>query len=339
MSKQTVNKPYSGKDPYIFVSYSHRNLKKAKDILKQLQIDKYRVWYDEGIDPGTEWDENIASHIDGCSYFIALISKDYLVSTNCKDELNYARELDKPRLLIYLENVELPSGMRMRLSRLQAIHMYTYTDSDLFFEKMKEAKGITVCRDKNANRQEAKEHLIFVIDSSASMYGERIDGINAGLNKFNTYLAEADRNEDDLEVVVFHFNSGITMCRLEDCDPIVAEGGTLFGDALGCLWGYGNNIPKDSRCAIILVLDGWPLDSYEEFIIRLKREKWFSNAYKVGIAVGEAVDIDALRGFTGSAESVTVIEDREMSNLADLIYESGLKALETISGEQSQKND
>lgn len=39
-----------------------------------LQKDEYHVWYDEGIEPCTEWDENIADHIDNCTYFIALLS-------------------------------------------------------------------------------------------------------------------------------------------------------------------------------------------------------------------------------------------------------------------------
>ena len=41
-------------------------------------------------------------------------------SDNCKDELNFARDLQKERLLVYLENVKLPLGMAMRLNRLQA---------------------------------------------------------------------------------------------------------------------------------------------------------------------------------------------------------------------------
>lgn len=71
-------------------------------------MNQYRIWYGEGIDPGTEWDENIAEHVENCGYFIALLSKAYMESSNCKDELNYARELEKPRLLVYLEDVQLP---------------------------------------------------------------------------------------------------------------------------------------------------------------------------------------------------------------------------------------
>lgn len=134
--------PYSGKKGYIFISYAHKDKKEVYPIIDKLLNDGFRVWYDDGIDPGTEWDENIAKHIEGCGYFIPFISENYLKSSNCKDELNFARDLDKDRFLIYLENVDLPSGMSMRLSRLQNIHKYAYDSFDEFYSKLLTAKGI-----------------------------------------------------------------------------------------------------------------------------------------------------------------------------------------------------
>ena len=143
--KVRIQKPYRGIEPYIFISYSHTDSKNVFDLINNLQLAGYRVWYDEGIDPGTEWDENIAVHVEKCGYFIALISENYLASSNCKDELNYARELEKPRLLIYLEDVQLPGGMRMRLSRLQAIHKNKYISETAFMQKLFETKGLETC--------------------------------------------------------------------------------------------------------------------------------------------------------------------------------------------------
>ena len=141
-----IHTPYRGDSPYIFISYSHKDSDIVFDIIGQLQMKQYRVWYDEGIDPGTEWDENIAEHVEQCGYFIALLSRAYLESSNCKDELNYARELEKPRLLVYLEDVQLPGGMRMRLSRLQAIHKYKYSSAEQFINKLSETNGLEICR-------------------------------------------------------------------------------------------------------------------------------------------------------------------------------------------------
>ena len=140
------DKPYDGKDPYIFISYSHKDMDKVFGIIKRLQEEGFRVWYDEGIDPATEWDENIAQHIVDCGYLIAFISKNYISSNNCKDEINFARDLDKDRLLVYIEETSLPLGMSMRLRRLQAIHEYKYKEKNDFYAKLLSTAGLEKCK-------------------------------------------------------------------------------------------------------------------------------------------------------------------------------------------------
>ncbi|MBQ6239476.1 MAG: TIR domain-containing protein [Firmicutes bacterium] len=136
--------PYGGEQPYVFISYSHRDSNMVMGIIRQLQADGYRVWYDEGIDPGTEWDDNIADHVSRCGCFLAFISGNYLQSENCKDELNYARDLNLPRLLIYLEDVALTGGLAMRHNRLQAVHYYKYaTMKGMFYKRLYESSVFT----------------------------------------------------------------------------------------------------------------------------------------------------------------------------------------------------
>ncbi len=136
--------PYKGDQPFIFISYAHKDAKLVLPVLARMQADGYRIWMDEGIDPGTEWDEFIAEKLNECSYFIAFLSENYLASSNCKDELNFARDLEKQRLLVYLEDVKLPLGMAMRLNRLQSIFKHRYSDEESFYEKLYHAEGIDV---------------------------------------------------------------------------------------------------------------------------------------------------------------------------------------------------
>lgn len=151
-----VPKPYQGNEKFIFISYSHRDTAKVFPIIFKLMENGYRVWYDQGIDPGTEWDENIANHIYSCGYFVAFMSSNYLGSSNCKDELNYARDLEKDRLIVYLEEVTLPAGMAMRVNRLQSIFKYTYPNEADFYEKLFAASNIEVCKG-TANLELVKE--------------------------------------------------------------------------------------------------------------------------------------------------------------------------------------
>ena len=136
---------YQGDKPYVFISYSHRDTDRVYRILEHMTEAGYRYWYDEGIDPGTEWDENIASHISNAAYMIAFVSQNYLGSQNCKDEIAFARELDKNQILIYLEDAVLPDGLRMRLNRIQAIHWYRYQDPERAMAKLRLTSGIEPC--------------------------------------------------------------------------------------------------------------------------------------------------------------------------------------------------
>ena len=149
--------PYQGDEPYLFLSYSHRNADAAAEAIRYLKAAGFRVWYDEGVIPATEWDENIARAIENCDYLIALISEAYLASSNCLDELNYARDRNIPLLLIYLEDVALPSGLAMRLGRLLAIHRYRYDNPAACYSKVVRAKGIGICGDGRFEEEEEEE--------------------------------------------------------------------------------------------------------------------------------------------------------------------------------------
>ena len=145
--------PYRGEEPYIFISYAHRDKAEVYPILERMQADGYRVWFDEGIDPGTEWDEVIAAHVESCGYFLAFISENYLASENCKDELNYARDLNKKRLLVYLEEVKLPGGMAMRMNRLQSVYKSKYENEGDFYTTLYAAEEIDGFRSASASAQ------------------------------------------------------------------------------------------------------------------------------------------------------------------------------------------
>ena len=134
--------PYRGDAPYIFISYAHKDAQSVLPIIGTMQASGFRIWFDEGIDPGTEWDNVIAEQIEKSSYFLAFVSENYLASENCKDELNFARDLGKHRLLVYLENVTLPAGMAMRMNRIQSVFKYKYLDESAFYKVLYSADGI-----------------------------------------------------------------------------------------------------------------------------------------------------------------------------------------------------
>ena len=80
---------YEGSEPYIFVSYAHRDREQVLPVIRQLYERKYRIWYDEGINPGTEWPRNIAVHLERAAAVFVFVSRHFLDSKNCRNEVTH----------------------------------------------------------------------------------------------------------------------------------------------------------------------------------------------------------------------------------------------------------
>ena len=139
--------PYIGEEPYIFVSYAHKDSEVVMRAIALLQQSGFRVWYDEGIDPGSEWPDTIEKYLERSSYFIGFISANALDSNYCKCELHTAFNERKKMLIVYLENIKLEGGLKMQLSSRQAIHWYRYESENAFFKKLLTAPGLNDCRE------------------------------------------------------------------------------------------------------------------------------------------------------------------------------------------------
>lgn len=133
---RTLLRPYEGTQPYIFVSYAHKNDAAVLEIIGTLQSRGFRVWYDEGIEAGSEWPESIASHLERAQLVLAFLSPAYLQSDNCRKEMHYALTKKKPVINVYLEQTELSPGMEMQIGNLFALMKYTYPSEEYFYDKL-----------------------------------------------------------------------------------------------------------------------------------------------------------------------------------------------------------
>ena len=112
---------YRGAEPYLFVSYSHRDSALVCAEIAWLQAQGYRVWYDEGIEPGGEWPEEIAVALAKSTQVLVFVSPAAASSVHVRNEVNFALNRHKPLLIVHLEPTELPPGLELRIGDLQAI--------------------------------------------------------------------------------------------------------------------------------------------------------------------------------------------------------------------------
>ena len=98
---------YKGDDPYLFVSYSHTDASAVFPELTWLKRLGFNIWYDEGIEAGTEWREELGQAIVLSKLFLYFVTLDSVLSENSRKELNLAIEEHIPVLAVHLERTEL----------------------------------------------------------------------------------------------------------------------------------------------------------------------------------------------------------------------------------------
>ena len=125
---------YRGKEPYIFVSYAHRDSPRVFEEIKRFNDAGFHVWYDEGIAPGNEWSDAIAEALSDCAVFVVMLTPTSAPRPNVLNEIDYALNENKPFFAIYLEETQLTPGLKLRISRMQAILKYNMSDEEYVFK-------------------------------------------------------------------------------------------------------------------------------------------------------------------------------------------------------------
>ena len=127
--------PYEGSNPYIFISYAHADDESVLPLIEEIGSRGYNVWFDDGIEVGSEWQECIARHLEKASLVISFISNAYVRSTNCRKELNFALSRGINVINIYLEDTALTPGIELQISSIFALFKYSMKES-IFKDKL-----------------------------------------------------------------------------------------------------------------------------------------------------------------------------------------------------------
>ncbi len=144
--------------PYIFISYSHKDSEIVLRAIDALTSNGFSVWYDNGIEAGTEWPEYIAERMINCEVVIAFMSRNAQESNNCRQEIHFALELKKDLLVVYLEDFMLSPGMRLRLSTLQAMARSKFKEDAEFLAHLCNANILRPC--KKAEEEKPQEIVL-----------------------------------------------------------------------------------------------------------------------------------------------------------------------------------
>ena len=113
---QTKFEAYTGKEPYLFVSYSHRDTAKVYPILDALYDRKYRLWYDESCETGNDFRDELRMRIENAEAVLLFVSESSMASPFCGMEIIVARENNKRLYPIYLDTSAIPPAFQILLA-------------------------------------------------------------------------------------------------------------------------------------------------------------------------------------------------------------------------------
>lgn len=174
-----------------------------------------------------------------------------------------------------------------------------------------------------------KRDLFFLVDTSESMKGEKIDIANAFIKKTITsdYLAQS-KSDYDLKINCLAFSDS---CRWITTMPVSGKdfrwNDVLPDDKQSNLGAACFELTEKMTCEeflhhslyrplIILLSDGRFSEDYVSAVEQVNKNLYFTNAIKIAVAIGEDADKDVLAEFTGDAEKViSVIDTKDLDKL------------------------
>ncbi len=143
---------YEGDEPYIFVSYSHADTAAVYEVLKLLDREKFRYWYDDTMEIGEDFREELRWRIENCSAFLLFVSESSMRSKYCGMEIITAFKHDKKIYPVYLtDDVEIPAPLKMILENLQHVKGVSKNNSDKYIGKLISGLPVEAMRSLETN--------------------------------------------------------------------------------------------------------------------------------------------------------------------------------------------
>jgi hypothetical protein len=123
----------------VFVCYAHDERDAVIEQIDWLEGQGFAVWFDEAIEAGSRWSDDLARAVEGCSAFLFFLSPRSVTSRYCLDEVHFALECGRPIVPAEIAPVTLTPGLRLSLGGTHRLFMHKM-EADEFRRKL--AKGL-----------------------------------------------------------------------------------------------------------------------------------------------------------------------------------------------------
>ena len=167
--------------------------------------------------------------------------------------------------------------------------------------------------------------LFFLVDTSGSMYGEKIGSLNEAVRETIPDLNDLSVSNPDaaIKIAALQFDSDVKWLYPQPIEAEKFQWNDLQADGLTALGGaldeLNSKLSKSQFMqeaagsyapVIILLSDGGPTDDFDAALERIKKNNWFKHAIKVAIAIGNDADKNVLAQFAGTLEAVFEVHNK-----------------------------
>lgn len=201
MNPMHVQSPdvYEGDEPYLFISYSHKDQQAMISVKHILEEQNIRYWYDNGLHSGDDWNMVIAKHLKGATVCLLLLSPNSAASEYVKNELNFAMNHRIPIHTLLLRQFALPLDIEMMTGRIQMVEMEGDFQSKLIKALPPEifSKGL----ESTQGKDDYNHHLFEVVEQLSDRQGTKIfAGRHKRLNYPCSVLEETLQSDEIAEI-------------------------------------------------------------------------------------------------------------------------------------------
>ena len=193
--------------------------------------------------------------------------------------------------------------------------------------------------------------IIYMIDTSGSMYGDKIKTVNKAMHELETLLRKEAANNPSAQVNVriitygddkgsWHLKERTDVDKFKYQDITYVNGSTPLGYALNMLnqaLSKENMPERGLRPIVVLLSDGQPNDNWKNNLNKLNSLPWGDKAIRVAIAIGSDADKSVLAEFTRDPK--LVLEANSVEELTNFIKWTSTLVSHVTQSHSERNND
>lgn len=223
---------YEGEEPYIFVSYSHKDAEQVREVLKRIDREKFRLWYDDTMEIGEDFRRELQEKVEKCHAFLLFVSPWSMQSKYCGMEIITAFKNNKRIFPVYLDDqTEIPGALKLVLENLQHVKGASLNRDSRYLDKLISSlppetmrslhiEEDTLLRCKDGSSTLSVPDGVRVIGAGAFKNCEKLEALDIGRSA-EVMMAEACRGCKRLRGFVFPKNiRSVGESAFRDCTAL-----------------------------------------------------------------------------------------------------------------------